>query len=150
MKLYSMLCVSLLTLTTAAHAADKPTASGTFDYRDKKYVPAHAVAFHEGPFIQVVLSDKAFDPALGKDGSYTDSDLMAHPSGSMTITIDAETQRFFGVRFRDDQGSGGDFRCEDPGLLTLKKLEPTAVAGTFKCEEHDVTFDAVVLPASQN
>jgi hypothetical protein len=147
MKLRPGLALSLLALTTAVAAADKPSASGTFEYHDKKYTASHAVAFIEGPFLKVLLSDKPFDPALGKDGAYTDSDLMSHPSGSMVISIDAETRENAGIRFRDDRGSGADFRCEGPGLLTLKKGEPSRIAGTFKCEEHDVTFDAAVLPA---
>jgi hypothetical protein len=148
MNLHATLAVSLLTLATMVQAAEKPSASGTFDYGDKKYTPAHAVAFHEGRFVKVVLSDKPFDPALGQDGAYSDSDLMAHPSATMTITIDAENRQFFGVRFRDDKGSGADLRCEDPALLRLAKFEPAVVAGSFKCEEHDVTFEAVVLPAA--
>jgi hypothetical protein len=147
MRLRSTFIASLLFLTTTAGAADKPSASGTFSYNDKKYTPAHVVAFHEGPFLKVVMSDKSFDPALGKDGSYTDSDLMAHPSASFTITIDVERRELFGIRFRDDKGSGADFRCEGPSLLKLEKMDASAVAGTFKCEEHDVKFDARVLPA---
>src|SRR5687768_9191060 len=108
MRLRSIFIASLLILTTTAGAADKPSASGTFSYNDKKYTPAHVVAFHEGPFLKVVMSDKPFDPALGKDGNYTDSDLMAHPSASFTITIDVEHRELFGIRFRDDNGSGAD------------------------------------------
>ena len=148
MKLRSIPAVSLLALTATAAAAD-PAASGTFTYRDKKYAPSHAVAFVEGPFLKVVLSDKPFDPALGKDGDYTDSDLMAHPSASLTITIDAESRELYGIRFRDDNGSGADFRCEGPGLLTLGKSPASKVAGAFKCEEHAVTFDAALLPAAK-
>jgi hypothetical protein len=147
MNLRSILTASLLTLTTTVGAADKPSASGTFEYNHKKYTAAHAVAFHEGPFLKVVLSDKPFDPALGKDGAYTDSDLMAHPSASFTITIVSEDRQLFGIGFRDDKGSGADFRCEGPGLLKVEKMEASAVAGTFKCEEHDVKFDARVLSA---
>jgi hypothetical protein len=147
MHLRSIVTLSLLILTTTVGAADKPSASGTFSYHDKKYTPAHAVAFHEGPFLNVVTSDKPFDPALGKDGSYTDSDLMAHPSASFTITIHSERRELSGIRFRDDKGSGADFRCEGPGLLKLEKMDASSVAGTFKCEEHDVKFDARVLPA---
>jgi hypothetical protein len=147
MHLRSIVTLSILTLTTTVGAADKPSASGTFGYNEKKYTPAHAVAFAEGPFLKVVMSDKPFDPALGKDGSYTDSDLMAHPSASFTITIDSESRELFGIRLRDDKGSGADFRCEGPGLLKLEKMDASAVAGTFKCEEHDVKFDARVLPA---
>jgi hypothetical protein len=150
-NLPSIVAVSVLasTLPVLSAAADKASASGTFDFRDKKYAPAHAVAFHEAPFVKVVLSDKAFDPALGKDGDYTDSDLMAHPSGSMTITIDPERRELVGIRFRNDSGSGADFRCEGPGLLTVKKMDASSVAGTFKCEEHDVTFEAAILPAAR-
>jgi hypothetical protein len=144
--LRSILAASLLALTTTVGAADKPSASGTFEYNKKKYTPAYAVAFHEGPFVKVVMSDKPFDPALGKDGNYDDSDLMAHPSASMTITIAAEERELFGIRFRDDKGSGADFRCEGAGLLKVEKMDASSVAGTFKCAEHDVKFDARMLP----
>jgi hypothetical protein len=143
-RLTSMIAASLL-LTAAVQAADEPAASGTFEYHDKKYTPAHAVAF-AGPFTTVVLSDKPFDPALGKDGSYDDSDLMAHSSASMTIMIDAERREFYRVRFRDDRGSGADLRCEDPAMLKLEKMDATVVAGSFKCEGHDVKFVAPMLP----
>jgi hypothetical protein len=146
MKPASLLCaLPLLTLTIATESAAKDSASGTFNYNDKSYAPTTAVGWREGTFLKVVLSDKPFDPALGKDGRYDDSDLMAHPSGSMTITIDAQSRELFGVRFRDDRGSGADFRCEGPGLLTLTRADATSIAGKFKCEEHDVTFDAPVL-----
>lgn len=130
-----------------AGAADKPAASGTFEYNGRKYTASTAVAWRQDPFLKVVVSDKPFDPALGKDGQYDDSDLMAHPSASLTITIDAERRELVGIRLRDDRGSGADFRCEGPGLLTLAKGAPTSIAGAFKCEEYDVSFDVPFLAA---
>lgn len=137
--------LSLMALGTTVRAADKASASGTFQYDDKTYVAAHALAWREGDFLKVVLSDKPFDPKWGEDGTYTDSDLMAHPSASFTITIDAERRELFGIRFRNDAGSGADFRCQGPGLLTLTKVESASVAGAFKCLEHNVTFVAPIL-----
>src|SRR5262245_1767993 len=94
----------------AAPPMAKAPASGTFNYNGRTYTATTAVAFRAGTFLKVVLSDKPFDPALGADGRIDDPDLMAHPSASMTITIDPETKGFFGVRFRDDKGSGADLR----------------------------------------
>jgi hypothetical protein len=148
MRLPTMIAASLV-LTATVQAADKPAASGTFEYNGKKYSPVHAVAF-AGAFTTVVLSDKPFDPALGKDGSYNDSDLMAHPSASMTIMIDAERREFYRVRFRDDRGSGADLRCEDPAMLKLEKMDASGVAGTFKCLDHDVKFVAPMLSAPKS
>jgi hypothetical protein len=136
-----------LAAATPAGAADKPAASGQFEYNGKKYGASTAVAFHQGPFLKVVVSDKPFDPALGSDGGYDESDLMAHPSASLTITIDAESRELVGIRLRDDRGSGADFRCEGPGLLTLAKSAPTSIAGAFKCQEYDVAFDVPFLAA---
>jgi len=141
--------LSVLSVTLTAEAVDKGTASGSFEYNEKKYTAAYAVAWHEGPLLKVGLSDKPFDPALGQDGVYTESDLMAHPSASLRIIIDSERRQLVGIRLRDDHGSGADFRCEDPGLLTLKKLDAATVAGTFQCQEYNVTFEASILPAAK-
>lgn len=136
--------------TTTVRAADaRASASGTFKYDDKTYTVAHALAWRQDTFLMVVLSDKPFDPKWGQDGTYTDSDLMEHPSASLTITIDAERRELFGIRMRDAAGSGGDFRCEGPGLLNLTKSDAASIAGTFKCKEHDVTFVAPFLAASK-
>lgn len=126
-------------------AADKPAASGRFAYNGKTYAASAAVAWRQDPFLKVVVSDRPFDPALGRDGRYDESDLMAHPSASLTITIDAERRELVGIRLRDDRGSGADFRCEDPALLALGKSAPGSIAGTFKCEDYDVSFDVPFL-----
>jgi hypothetical protein len=146
-NLRALVALSLLALTTTAGAADTPSASGSFEFRGKKYRPAHAVA-QAGPFLEVVLSDTPFDPRWAGDGVLTESDLMAHPSISATIKIDAERRQFYRITFRDRDGSGADLRCEDPAVLTLNRIDATGVSGTFKCEEHDFTFDAPMLPAS--
>jgi hypothetical protein len=140
------IAVALVSAASAA-AADKPPASGTFAYNGKKYAASTAVAWRQDPFLKVVVSDKPFDPAYAKDGAYDDSELMAHPSASLTITIDAERRELVGIRLRDDRGSGADFRCEGPGLLTLAKSAPASITGTFKCEEYDVSFDVPFLAA---
>jgi hypothetical protein len=140
--------VSLFVAAATANAADKPSASGSFTYNDKKYAPAHAIAFKEGSFIKVVMSDKPFDTKWAGDGVYDESELMAHPSASFTITIMPEHRELFGVRYRDDKGSGADFRCENPERLKLEKMDESVVAGSFKCEETDVTFAAPMLAAA--
>ena len=148
----------LLALTIPAGGAGKGAASGTFKYDDKTYTVVDAVAWNEAPFklsdgteirwVKAVLSDKPFDTAaMGKDGRYDDSDLMAHPSATLTITINAANGEFDGIRMRDDKGSGADFRCEGPGLLTVTKNDATTIGGRFKCMEHNVTFEAPILKA---
>lgn len=145
----STLAVLPLVLATVTEApAAKGTASGTFARSsDKTYVVAHAIAWVGDPFLRVVLSDKPFDvAAMGKDGAFDDSDLMAHAGASLTLNIDPETRAYVGMRTRDQTGSGADFRCEDPSMLTLTRTtDATRLAGRFKCEEHDVTFDAPIV-----
>lgn len=148
MNLRTLTAASLFALAATVNAGDKPSASGTFEYNEKRYAAAHAVAFHEAPFIKVVLSDKALDPKWAGDGVYDESELMAHTSASLTITIAPEHRELFGIRYRDDKGSGADFRCENPERLKLEKMDASVVAGSFKCEETDVTFEAPMLAAA--
>jgi hypothetical protein len=146
MKPLPILCAAPILaaiMTTEARAND--ATSGTFKYNDKSYTATTALAWRQDPFVKVVLSDKPFDPALGKDGRYDDSDLMAHPSASLTITLDAASRELVGIRLRDAKGSGADFRCEGPGLLTVTRADAGSIAGRFKCEDHDVSFDAPFL-----
>jgi hypothetical protein len=150
----------LLALTVPAESAGKGSASGTFKYHDKTYAVTDAVAWREEPIplsdgtkvqlVKAVLSDKPFDrAAMGKDGRYDESDLMAHPSASLSITIDAGKGELSDIRMRDDAGSGADFRCEGRGLLTVTKNDAATIAGKFKCQEHNVTFEAPYLNASK-
>jgi hypothetical protein len=142
--------LSILGLAIPAVSAGNGSASGTFKYNAKSYTASDAVAWHQDPFVKVVLSDKPFDRlAMAKDGRYDDSDLMAHPSASLTITIDAKNRNLVGIRLRDDAGSGADFRCDGPGLLTVTKSDAAVIAGKFKCEEHNVAFDAPLLDAAK-
>lgn len=123
------------------------TASGKFlRPPDKTYTVAHAIAWVGNPFVSVVLSDRPFDvAAMVKDGVVDDLDLMDHAGASLTLNIDRGTRAYVGMRTRDQPGSGADFRCEDPSALTLTTFDATRIAGRFKCEEHDVTFDAPIL-----
>ena len=142
--------LSILGLAIPAASAGNGSASGTFNYNNKNYTATDAVAWNQDPFVKVVLSDKAFDRvAMAKDGRYDDSDLMAHPSASLTITIDNKNRSLVGIRLRDNAGSGADFRCEGPGLLTVTKSDAALIAGKFKCEEHNVTFDAPLLKGAK-
>jgi hypothetical protein len=145
------LAVLPFVLATAADGpAAKGSASGKFaTSSDKTYAVAHAVAWVGRSYVSVVLSDKPFDvAAMGKDGVFDDSDLMAHAGVSLTLNLDPATRAYVGLRTRDQSGSGADFRCEDPSMLTLTKTDATHIAGKFKCEEHDVTFDAPIVKAS--
>jgi hypothetical protein len=137
----------LMLATVAGGPVAKGTASGRFARAsDKTYTVAHAIAWVGSPFVSIVLSDQPFDvAAMGKDGAFDDSDLMAHGGASLTLNIDPETRAYVGMRTRDRTGSGADFRCEAPSLLTLAKTDATRIAGRFKCEEHDVTFDAPIV-----
>jgi hypothetical protein len=142
--------LAVLPLLLAA-VADGPAARGTASGRfaasaSKTYAVAHAVAWLGRSYVSVVLSDEPFDvAAMGKDGVFDDSDLMAHAGVSLTLNLDPATRAYVGLRTRDQAGSGADFRCEDPSMLTLTRADATHLAGTFKCEEHDVTFDAPIL-----
>jgi hypothetical protein len=141
-----LVALPLLVLAVAGEPAGKGSASGTFNFREKNYSAVDAMAWRDGGFLKVVLSDKPLDrAAMGEDGIYSDVDLMNHAGASLTITIDAEKREFVSIRLRNDTGHGADFRCEGPGLLTVTKADATAIAGRFKCMEHDVTFDAPVL-----
>jgi hypothetical protein len=148
----------LLAVTIHAEAAAKGAASGTFKYDDKTYTVVDAVAWNDLPvqlsdgtqirFVTAVLSDKPFDPAaMAKDGRYDDSDLMAHPSATLSIMINVTDGELDGIRMRDAAGSGADFRCKGPNLLTVTKNDATTIGGRFKCMEHNVTFEAPILKA---
>jgi hypothetical protein len=136
-----------------AVAAEGPGANGTASGKFTRpggptYTVAHAVAWTGSTFLSVVLSDKPFDvAAMGEDGVFDDSDLMAHAGASLTLNLDPATHAYVGLRTRDGSGSGVDFRCEDASMLTLTKSDATRIAGTFKCEEHQVTFDAPMVKA---
>lgn len=138
----------VLPVLASLDAGASGSASGTFLRDDKRYAAGAAVAWRSDPFLKVAITVKALDPALGADGSYDDSDLMAS-SPSLVITLDAQSRELVGIRLRDDTGSGADFRCEGPGLLTVTKADAASVAGKFKCEEHDVTFDAPLLKGAK-
>jgi hypothetical protein len=145
------LAVLPFVLATAADGpAAKGTASGKFATSSgKTHAVAHAVAWVGPTYVSVVLSDKPFDvAAMGKDGVFDDVDLMGHAGVSLTLNLDPATRAYVGLRTRDRAGSGADFRCEDPAMLTLAKTDATHIAGTFKCEEHDVTFDAPIVKAA--
>jgi hypothetical protein len=147
---------SLLLLAAAAGPAGKGSASGTFHFRDKTHTVAHAVAWSAEPmtlsdgsvlrFVTAALSAKPFDrAAMARDGSYGDDDMRNHPAPVFTVVFNARDGAFDGVRMFDDTGHGADFRCEGPGLLTLSRNDKASVAGKFKCQEHDLTFDAPIL-----
>ena len=139
----------LVLATVADGPAAKGTASGKFATSSSKtYAVAHAVAWVGRSYVSVVLSDKPFDvAAMGADGVFDDIDLMEHPGVSLTLNLDPATRAYVGLRTRDQAGSGADFRCEDPAMLTLTRTDATHIAGRFKCEEHDVTFDAPFVKA---
>lgn len=152
-SMIATLAVLPFALAVAADAsAANGTASGKFARsQDHAYTVKHAIAWKGRTFLTVVLSEKPFDvAAMGKDGLFDDVDLMEHPAPSLTLNVDPERRAYVGMRTRDQAGSGADFRCEDPAMLTLTKLDEKRVAGRFKCEEHDVTFDApIVTPAAK-
>ena len=157
MKVFSI-TGSILLMAAAAAPAGKGTASGTFRYNDQTHTVAHAVAWGEEPmtlsdgtvlrFVTAALSSKPFDrAAMARDGAYDDMDLRNHPAASFTVVFNAKDGAFDRIRMFDQSGHGADFRCEGPGLLTLTRNDKASVAGKFKCQEHDLTFDAPILEA---
>src|SRR6187397_3394384 len=84
-----LLAGPLLVLAHASASAATASASGTFeDSANKRFAAVDAVAWRDGDFVHVVLSDKVFDrAAMAKDGRYEEGDLMAHPGASLNISI---------------------------------------------------------------
>ncbi len=139
----------LILLASASAVAAEPTASGKFTFRDVEYDAVHAVAWKTAgdyPSSQIAVSDKPFDAvAIDADGLVNDADLMAHPGATLMISFMPEDKHVLGITLRNDTGHGADFRCEGSGLLTLSKDDDSFIAGTFACEEHQVSFTAPLL-----
>lgn len=148
MRIQRLTGLLVLFAATAAAAGDQ-AGSGKFSFRDVEYVAVDAIAWHtpgEYPSSQVALSDKPFDAAaIGADGVVDDTDLMAHAGATLMVSYMPEDNTVLGIRLRNETGHGADFRCEGQGLLTLTSVQESVIAGTFTCEEHQVSFTAPVL-----
>lgn len=143
-----LLALAALVAPLAAFAADTGTASGTMDAAGTVHRLAHAVAWvdpHDPASRVVLASTHPPDPAGAADGHYIDAELMGQEGGFLTVNFAADGSYVHGIRTRDLNGSGADFRCEGEGLLTLTRNDAARIAGTFACEEHEVTFDAPIL-----
>jgi len=148
-RMRTILVSGILIAFAAAATAMEPAASGRFSVADDAHTAADAVAWHgagDYPLSRIAVSDKHFDSAaMVADGEIDDADLMDHTGASLLITYRREDLEVIGIRLRNRSGSGADFRCEGQGLLSLSRDDGQVVAGSFDCEEHQVSFTAPVL-----
>lgn len=136
-------CATMLFSATAFAA---PGASGSFQPRGKSYAVKDALAWHGKHGIQVLLSDKKLDaPQLLSDFTLDVNDQFNLDGASMMLTIYKTDGSRYSLSLRDTEGSGNGPRCDEGEHLKITRLDETSIAGSFVCEEHNVTFDLPVL-----
>ena len=132
-------------LVFSATALATPGASGSFHPRGKSYPVKDAIAWHGKYGIYVLVSEKTLDaPQLLSDFTLDVNDQFNLDGASMMLTIYKTDGSSYSISLRDAE-SGGDLRCDKGEYLKITRLDETSIAGSFVCEEHNLTFDLPVL-----
>lgn len=134
-----MLCAALGMSLTALAA---PGASGSFHSSGKNYPVTSGIAWHGEHGIDVLLGEKALDaPELLSDYTLDGNDQFNLDGASMRLTIYTTDGSSYSLSLRNADSGGGDLRCAEGEHLKIARLDDTSIAGSFVCEEHNVTFD---------
>lgn len=142
--MHTLMFCAALSLSATAHAT--PGASGSFHTGGKNYPVKDALAWQGKHGINVLVSEKKLDaPQLLSDFTLDVNDQFNLDGASMILTIYPQYGSSYSLSLRNADGGGGDLRCEKDEYLKIARLDETSIAGSFACEEHNVTFDLPLL-----